>query len=171
MNQKLHWCLGASQPISTILPKMTELGSSLVLSSNSKRWLNHGNPSRGTKTSHFLREALFRALANSMHKRFTAELMDVSGLWDLNEKKVEELLYLLVFGVLEAKYDQVRKIDKKRQQLHALERATGCTSWICNNWTAGVTAVDTRCWILVQKLHRVCILYTAYYEWHTYVIL
>ena len=28
---------------------------------------------------------------------FTAELMDVYGLWDLNEKKVEELLYLLVF--------------------------------------------------------------------------
>ena len=28
---------------------------------------------------------------------FTMELMDVSGLWDLNEKKVEELLYLLVF--------------------------------------------------------------------------
>ena len=26
------------------------------------------------------------------------ELLDVSGLWDLNEKKVEELLYLLVFG-------------------------------------------------------------------------
>ena len=25
--------------------------------------------------------------------------------------------------------------------MHALERATGCTSWICNNWTAGVTAV------------------------------
>ena len=25
------------------------------------------------------------------------ELMDVSGLWDLNKKKVEELLYLLVF--------------------------------------------------------------------------
>ena len=30
-------------------------------------------------------------------KTFTAELMDVSGLWDLNEKKAEELLYLLVF--------------------------------------------------------------------------
>ena len=25
------------------------------------------------------------------------ELVDVSGLWDLNEQKVEELLYLLVF--------------------------------------------------------------------------
>ena len=30
-------------------------------------------------------------------KTFTTELMDVSGLWDLNEKKVEEMLYLLVF--------------------------------------------------------------------------
>ena len=28
--------------------------------------------------------------------------------------------------------EQVRKIDKKRQKLHALECATGCTSWICN---------------------------------------
>ena len=28
---------------------------------------------------------------------FTAELMDVSGLWDPNEKKVKELLYLLVY--------------------------------------------------------------------------
>ena len=36
---------------------------------------------------------------------FTAELMDVSRLWDLNEKKLEELLYLLVFGVLEVNDD------------------------------------------------------------------
>ena len=35
--------------------------------------------------------------------------------------------------------EQVRKIDKKRQKLHALECATGCTSWICNNWTTGLT--------------------------------
>ena len=34
---------------------------------------------------------------------FTAELMDVYGLWDLSKKKVEQLLYLLVFGVLEVK--------------------------------------------------------------------
>ena len=35
------------------------------------------------------------------------ELMDVSGLWNLNKKKVEELLYLLYYlsGVLEIKYD------------------------------------------------------------------
>ena len=24
--------------------------------------------------------------------------------------------------------------------MHALQYATGCTSWICNNWTAGLTA-------------------------------
>ena len=30
-------------------------------------------------------------------KTFTVELMDVSGLKDLNKKRVEELLYLLVF--------------------------------------------------------------------------
>ena len=30
-----------------------------------------------------------------------AELMNVSGLWDLNEQEVEEFLCLLVFGVLE----------------------------------------------------------------------
>ena len=46
---------------------------------------------------HFLLKALFRVLADGMHKMFTAELMDVSGLWYLDEKKVEELLYLLVF--------------------------------------------------------------------------
>ena len=28
---------------------------------------------------------------------FTEELMDVSGLWNLNERKEEKLLYLLVF--------------------------------------------------------------------------
>ena len=40
--------------------------------------------------------------------------------------------------------EQVRKIDKKRQNLHALECATGCTSWICNNWTTGLMTVQQR---------------------------
>ena len=31
-------------------------------------WLNHGNPSRGTKTCQFLCEILFWALADSMHR-------------------------------------------------------------------------------------------------------
>ena len=32
------------------------------------------------------RKPLFRVFTNSVHKPFTAELMDVSGLWDSNEK-------------------------------------------------------------------------------------
>ena len=36
-------------------------------------------------------------LQTACTKPFTVELMDVSRLWDLNEKKVEELLHLLVF--------------------------------------------------------------------------
>ena len=50
---------------------MENLHFSLILWNNSRaiEWcLNHGNPSRGTKTYHFLREALFRALVYSMHK-------------------------------------------------------------------------------------------------------
>ena len=31
---------------------------------------------------------------------------------------------------------------KKQQKLHALECATGCTSWICNSWTAGLMAAS-----------------------------
>ena len=57
-----------------------------------------------TWMSHFLREALFRALANGMHKtvhRRAHECLRIMGL----EREVEELLYLLVFGVLEVKYD------------------------------------------------------------------
>ena len=36
-------------------------------------------------------------LRTACTKVFTAELMDVSGLWDMNNKKLEELLYLIVF--------------------------------------------------------------------------
>ena len=50
-----------------------------------------------------------KCLGITCTKLLTMELKDVSGLWDLNEKKVEELLYLLVFGVLEVKYDLDRK--------------------------------------------------------------
>ena len=46
-------------------------------------------------------------------KQFTAELMDVSGLWDLNQWTVEELLYLLVFEVLKAKDGLDRTSMKK----------------------------------------------------------
>ena len=45
----------------------------------------------------------------------------------LNEKKIEELLYLLVFGVLEVKSGLDRtvmnKIDKNGKKLHVLECA------------------------------------------------
>ena len=40
------------------------------------------------------------------------ELTDVSGTWNLNEKKVEELLYVLVFvGLQEVKYDPNALLD------------------------------------------------------------
>ena len=55
----------------------------------------------------------FKHLRMACTKTFTAELIDVSKLWDFNEKKVEELLYLLVFGVLEVKYDLDRTGMKK----------------------------------------------------------
>ena len=56
----------------------------------------------------------FERLQIACTKPFTAVLMDVSGLWDLNKKRVEELLYLLVlFGVIEVKYDLDRTGMKK----------------------------------------------------------
>ena len=45
----------------------------------------------------FYARHFFECLQIACIKQFTAELMDDSRLWDLNEKKVEELLYLLVF--------------------------------------------------------------------------
>ena len=80
-----------------------------------------GEPKRTT----FCARHFFERLRIACTKKFTAELMDVSGLWNLNEKKVEELLYLLVLsGILELKYDLDRtgmKKKIKRQKLHALE--------------------------------------------------
>ena len=52
---------------------------------------------RGNLSYPLFAQGTFRAFADSIHKTFTPELMDVSGLWDLNEKIVDELLYLLVF--------------------------------------------------------------------------
>ena len=43
-------------------------------------------------------------LTSSMHKALAVELMFVSGLWDLNEQEVEELLCLL--GILEVKMNR-----------------------------------------------------------------
>ena len=52
-----------------------------------------GNQKRTT----FYAEHLLEHLRIACTETFTAELMDVSWSWDLNEKKVEEVLYLLVF--------------------------------------------------------------------------
>ena len=40
-------------------------------------------------------EAFFERLQIACTNIITMELMDVSRLWDLNKKKVEELLYIL----------------------------------------------------------------------------
>ena len=62
----------------------------------------------------FARGTFCECLQITCTKMFTAELMDVSRLWDLNEKKVEELLYLLVLsGVLEVK-DGLDRTGKKK---------------------------------------------------------
>ena len=49
------------------------------------------------KRATFCTRQFFERLRIACTKPFTVELMDVSGLWDLNKKKVEELLCLLVF--------------------------------------------------------------------------
>ena len=61
----------------------------------------------------FARGTFCERLRVACTKAVAAELMNVSGLWDLNEKKVEELLYLQVFGVLEVKDDLDRTGMKK----------------------------------------------------------
>ena len=65
------------------------------------------------KRATFCARHFFERLRIACTKPLTAELMNVSGLWDFNKKKVEELLYLLVFGVLEVKYDLDRTGMKK----------------------------------------------------------
>ena len=49
------------------------------------------------KHTTFYTRHFFERLRIAYIKLFIAELVDVSGLYNLNEKKVEELLYLLVF--------------------------------------------------------------------------
>ena len=76
-----------------------------------------GMGQREPKLSTFCARHFFERLRIACTKTFTAELMDISLLFysseNLNEKKVEELLYLLVFGVLEVKYDLDRTGKKK----------------------------------------------------------
>ena len=55
--------------------------------------IHPGEPKRTT----FYARHFFEHLRIACTKPFTAELMDVSRLWNLNEKKVKEFLYLLVF--------------------------------------------------------------------------
>ena len=55
--------------------------------------IHQGEPKRAT----FCVRYFFERLRIACTKIFTAELMDVSRLWDLNKRKIEELLYLLVF--------------------------------------------------------------------------
>ena len=45
----------------------------------------------------FTRGTFCERLRVACTKAVAAELMNVSGLWDLNKKKEEEFLYLLVF--------------------------------------------------------------------------
>ena len=62
-------------------------------------------------------------------KTFTAELMDICGLLDLNEKKVEELLYLLIF-VLEVK-DNLDKTEKNCMHWNvALDALPGSATFV-----------------------------------------
>ena len=54
------------------------------------------HPVEPERATFFVRH-LFERVQIVCTSTFTTELMDVSGLWGLNEKKVEELLYLSVF--------------------------------------------------------------------------
>ena len=71
--------------------------------------------------------------------------MDVSGLCDLDEKKVEELLYILVFVWSPRSERWPSRTGMKKQiktaKFSAMECGPGCNSWICNKWTAGRRAV------------------------------
>ena len=49
---------------------------------------------REPEIPNFCARHFFEHLQIACTKMLTTELMDVSGLWDLNEKKVEGLLYL-----------------------------------------------------------------------------
>ena len=73
--------------------------------------------------------------------------MSVSGLWDLNKKKVDELLYLLVlFGVVEMKdsLDKTGMIEMAKYCMHwnvALDALPGSARLVCV-WTTGLTTVS-----------------------------
>ena len=83
---------------------------------------------------------IFQCLWMAYTKTFSAQLMDVSRLWDLNKKKVEELLYLLVFGVLEVKHD----LD--RTGMHFLDQQR-----LYVFWTTGLTTVEAQLYRKISK--------------------
>ena len=72
----------------------------------------------------------------------TVELMDVSGLCDLNKQKVEELLYLLVlFGVLGVKDGLDRTGRKNRLKIACIGMWPRMHFLDLQQWTTGLTAV------------------------------
>ena len=77
---------------------------------------------------------------NGMHK--TERRRAYENFWVIGLEQEE---------LLEVKYSLDRTGIKKKtaKKLYALECGPGCTSCICNNWTAGLTAVH----------HLLCILY------------
>ena len=69
---------------------------------------------RKPKRATFCTRYFFEYLQIACTKPLAAVLMDISRLWDLNKKIVEELLYLLVFGVLEMK-DGLDRTGKEKK--------------------------------------------------------
>ena len=107
-----------------------------------------------------LREVLSESLWIACTIMFTAELMDVSELWDLIERKVEELLHLLVFGVPEVK-DGLDRTDTKHKKtakivcigmwprIHFLD-----LQGLYVFWTDGLTFVQCDVWqSQVENVH------------------
>ena len=114
---------------------------------------------REPKCPTFCVQRFLWALASSMHRWSTCcgahECLRVMGLERAENRGVtlssslclESYKWKMIWIV-----QVLRKIDKKQQKLHTLECDTGCTSWICYNWTAGLTAVQWNCnlsqWII-----------------------
>ena len=95
----------------------------------------------------------FQALANSMHKTVHHRAHGCLRAMGLEREESRRVVSSGLSGVLEVKYDLhvdrtgMKNRLKKGQKLQALECAPGCTSWICSNWTAGITAVQHKCWL------------------------
>ena len=85
------------------------------------------------------KRATFCARHFACTKTFTAELMDVSRLWGLNERKVEEFFFWSLSGVLEVKdgLDRtgMKKIEKNSKNfMHwnvTLDALPGSAKLVC----------------------------------------